>query len=102
MVPGVEEHEVGSHDVSDVFEFKEHRRVNNMTPPSVFLFGQGQAGNQVGGDSDTSQPAPDPALFQSVSYLQWCTKLTKQVLRTRTAFSAFLHLSILYLQVIQP
>eukprot|EP00435_Cladocopium_sp_Y103_P061685 s1586_g23.t1 len=43
---------------------------------------------------DENRPRPDAPKTQSLTYRSWCSKLTSLVLRTRTAFSAFLHFSI--------
>ena len=78
-------------------EFEQHRQAYNkasceFSPGILPLDGQGGSSHAV--FPEEKETAKAPSEIQLVSYLQWCSKLTKLVLRTRTTFSAFLHLSI--------
>lgn len=71
-------------------EFVKHRGGHNRPPPLAHP----QQPRRDEESSEEKRESGFPSTFQQCSYHTWCSNLTKFVLRTRTAFAAFLHFSI--------
>eukprot|EP00435_Cladocopium_sp_Y103_P021725 s1085_g5.t1 len=98
MAPDTSGHKDKFEEFEGRDEFDEYRGVPDVPPTSFhsnFPSMETTQGGTLPEDlPDEHGPIPDLQASQPVSYLAWCSKLTKLVLRTRTAFSAFLAFSI--------
>ena len=93
-------HNIKRQEVARNSEFNRYSEEEFFAPPR-----QQQAGSVAtppGNVQEVREPPPASAGCSLSSYQSWCARLTTLVLRTRSAFSAFLHLSIQVSKFVGP